>query len=81
MGRERRLRDWARSNAAGFHADFGNGDVNNVSHFVSRFTFNLYSAVFLAANPVSYTHLDVYKRQRGRWWRWQRGLRNEFVGH
>ena len=32
------------------HADFGNGDVNNVSHFVSRFTFNLYSAVFLAAN-------------------------------
>ncbi len=50
MGRERRLRDRARNNAAGFHADFGNGDVNNVSYFINRFTFNLYGAVFLAAN-------------------------------
>lgn len=50
MGRERRLRDRARNNVAGFYADFGNSDVNNVSYFVNRFIFNLYSVVFLVVN-------------------------------
>ena len=50
MGRERRLRDRARNNAAGFHANFSDSDIDNVSHFIDYFTFDLHGTVLLAAH-------------------------------
>ena len=40
----------AGDNAAGFHANFRNGDVNHFGHLINDFAFDLHGAIFLAAN-------------------------------
>lgn len=41
---------WTRDNTPRFHTNFRNGDINNVSHFINGFAFNLYRPGFLTAH-------------------------------